>query len=697
MNSFKDLNSYSDEFVSFRSQDDYSIVWGNNLGNATIVANVSVSHNLQNRQLIDAVNNPLLPLVIQVNAPVDPNGVSISNIAYSGPNGNIVVENINNNQWLVGNIWTVNDYNEVFNNTSVSINNLRTDDFAYQTVVSDQLGETRTFFTTVDVVPFGFSRPGSVTYNEDQTAQITGMAITDISNLNYTCTFDLVPALAGNLLINSNQIQGNSVVVSGSRDQVNTVLASGIAYIPADDYVANSNVSVSVFNNSSNTSVGTANIQLLIGQTHADFSVPTSLGYSETANINVGTTQDGNIQITDLATNRQYSSTLTLQDAAIGNLYNGATLLGSTVTYTGNSIQVNNNLANVTFVPNSTANTSSIISYTQIQTTAGITQAANVSIPLTYQVPAIHINSGVPKPVGTRLDNNGGIGGNATPNVDFWAYQYRADSATPSNYTTPITSNVNLNDFRDLVNARFQPMGIRINSNQNAIPGPRTGNGILSRPLTRTPGSAGYFSMWVRLNKLHPYANFCRLDTGSNGGRTWIQSWNSNWYIVSSNDSDPGFFGPWRFFGPGRALSTRINLGPAPLVGEWTHIAVQVSNGTPGLEGNQVVSAWRNGVPLTQFFGINNNLENGSNWYGRLDFEYIKDFVIGAPLPPTVNISSPETIAVGLAPDKGQVFCDITVDDVYMTTQAIRNNLEPFTPVAQSWISPPAAMLLTGV
>jgi hypothetical protein len=636
-----------------------------------------------------------------VNAPVDLNGVAISNIAYSGPNGNIEVEKVNNNQWLIGNIWTVSDYNEVFNNTSVSINSLRTDDFAYQTVVSDQLGETRTFFTLVDVVPFGFSRPGSVTYNEDQTAQITGMAITDISNLNYTCTFNLVPALAGNLRINSNQTQGNSVVVSGSRDQVNTVLASGIAYIPADDYVANSNVSVSVFNNSSNTSVGTANIQLLIGQTHADFSVPTSLGYSQTANINVGTTQDGNVRITDLAVNRQYSSTLTLQDAAIGNLYNGATLLGNTVTYTGNSVQVNNNLANVSFVPNSTANTSSIIRYTQVQTTAGITQAGNVSIPLTYQVPAIHIASGVPKPVGTRLDNNGGIGGNATPNVDFWAYRYNLTQSQSSPpvfiYSTPITSNVNLNTFRDTANARFQPMGIRLTSSQTSV---RSGDGIQSRPINTPAGSAGYFSIWIRLNKLHPYANFCSLDTAASNipgiVRVWIQSWNNSWYISAGDAGNPGGQGPIIIDSNGPRMSTRINLGPAPAVGEWTHIAVQITDGTIGPTGTQVVSAWRNGVPATQFFGSQNQLQTGSNWHGKLYMTNIRNFIIGSPLNPTVNTSSTPFFS-GLWPEKLQVLADITVDDVYMATAAVRTNLQPFTPVAESWISPPAAMLLTGL
>lgn len=738
MNSFKQLNGYGEEFVTFQSQADYSIEFGASLGNATVIANVSVAHNLQNRQLIASFDNPLLPLVVQINSPDDENGVAVTDINYSGPNGNIVVENVNDNQWLIKNIQTVADYNEIFNNTSVSINSLRTENFAYQTVVSDQLDNLRTFFTNVEVVPFGFSRPTSVTYNEDQSANITGLAITDISNLNYTFTFSLVPTDAGNIRLNSNEDTGNTIVVSSSRDQLNQAFETGITYIPADDYDLNSNVSVSVFNNSSNTSVGTSNIQLLIGESHADFSVPASIGYSETANSNVGTTTTGNIRITDQAVNRQYTSTVTLQNSALGDLYNGNTLLGNTVIYSGNISQVNNNLANVKFVPVANAVVNSNIIYNQVQTTAGITQAANIQIPLSYQIPAIHINSGISKPVGLtvsgrpsawKLENFNGRAVNmlfvqsganvapATSDVDYWAWP---------NYT-------NLNAFRDTDNFVFQPMGIKLDQRSGTSAGIVARNfGIIDRDpedSNKIVGTAGYFSFWIYLNETHSYSHYCAIAAGRRegnvgSGENWlgIGSYNSNMFITSNATFNGPVGGTDRGEPVIRNFQTnnvtrfreRIALGSNPPVGVWTHIAIQISAGIPATvlqgsfsnpsipsDGTQVVSVWRDGVPITQFFGRRNTGFNGLTWPGKINFNALGRDKTTNQLneDPGFAFAGPITTWREDPIDGSQSFGqrpNIIIDDVYLAGEAIRNDLEPFTPVAKTFDST-ALGLLTGV
>jgi hypothetical protein len=641
MNSFSQLNGYSSVLISYESQADYSIVWGTSLGNANIIANASVSHNLPDQQPLISFTNPLRPLCVAISSPKDTEGRALSNVVYTGNNGNITLTNPNELQWVATGMNTVSDYNELFNNTTVSINSLRTEDFAYEVSATDQLGSVREFFVNVDVVPFGFSRPTSVTFNEDSNATISGMAITDIANANYTFTFSLSSAAAGNLVLNYNAQTGNVLTFTAQRDLCNTILGQNITYVPADDYVANSNVSVNIYNNTTSEDLGTANIALVIGSTHADFTAPASIGWSKTGNSSIYSGGDTLLAITDLAVNRQYTANLTLASTASGNIYLSDTFYGNTISLSGTKTQVNANIANLKFVPNAASNTSTTLQYVQTQTTAGINQA-NVAISMAYQPVAIHINSGgVELPVGTTIGQAGS---------DFFQYPTLARST-------------------DIY--RFGPMSIDM-----------TARGLQGEvDATITADSDCYFAFWIYLKAAHPYSVIARLTgaTGDTGFYRWFGTYgdtlcffqgtpfsNVNQLIASE-------------CGPPTQVYSFVNFGSLP-INTWTHVAIQRT------AGNATFACWKNGVPVNSFQTYGGGFVTGPEWANIYGMKAFTQFIFGNPL--FMSNTSCETWS--------PTSLNALLDDIVIRNDAPYTPGVAFTPTAEVW-GANSRQLMTGV
>jgi hypothetical protein len=188
-------------------------------------------------------------------------------------------------------------------------------------------------------------------------------------------------------------------------------------------------------------------------------------------------------------------------------------------------------------------------------------------------------------------------------------------------------------------------------------------NGITSRSETRAEGSAGYFSFWLYLNKTHTGNNALGLvssPTGLGGG-LYLNFYNGNLY----------WSGKQQVYEVGGGLAPRIELG-AQQVGTWTQYAVQITAGTTGPGGTQVVSAWKNGVPLTSFYSgyPSNTLQTGSNWDGKYYFTRVQGWTWGAPYPLQYN--------VGQQPD-------FLVDDIQVRIDAPYTNLQSFTPQPVTW------------
>ncbi len=586
MNNFSELNDYGAGQVTFQSQADYSIVFGNSLGNGSVTANNTVFFTLQNRQPIISFTNPLEPLVVSIIAQPDLNGACINTIQYVGNNANITISNPTAGAWVAQGMWTVADYNELFANGVVELPALRTDDFVMETTANDQLGNTRSFYTEVDVIPGGFSRPNTVSFDEDTTVQIDGMGFSDLADQNYTFTFGLVPTNSGNILLNATAQQGNTIVSTGTRTQINTRLQGNIAFIPADDYAANAVMAVNIYNNTTSTDLGYANIALQIAATHAESSYPSDITYSDVGNIAFNVWTSGNsFAVTDQAVGKNYSLTFNMGNTVIGNLYQGNTLGGSSVTLTGNKAAVNSAIGNVLFVPNGLSTANASLVFTQTQTTANILQT-NVTIPMINQIVAQHANDAGPLPVG-QLYTTGNAQAN-TANTSFSLSTYSGASGnvllqTLGNTITPAAARVT-------TNVKYSPISIRL-SNQTGLQNHRP---YLTAGST-VPDTC-YFAFWVYFNGVSPNKILTLFNSVGGGG---IPAGHAVLSIQFSGGS--GFVLPNDgYVVSGGYYTERLVLGGGFELNTWNHIAVQ--RGPTVASGVAPIAAWVNGQPQTSAF-----------------------------------------------------------------------------------------------
>jgi hypothetical protein len=597
VNSFQQLNSYGNANVTYTSGANANIVWGNSLGNGTIISNVSVTHALQNRQPLITFNGATRPIVVGINASSDAEGTTITNVEYIGNNANIVLTQVDILQWTLGNIWSTVDYSDAFSNSRVSIDSLRTEDFNYQTSITDQVGNNFSFYTNVDVIPFGMSYPTSVGYSEDSAGVlINPLEITDLANYNYTLSMSIASANSGNLLL-GNSYSSNSFSVTGNTAVVNPVIAN-VRYVPYADQTSTIPVNLIVYNNSTSNAMVNANISMVCTQTHADFSSPTFVAYTKVGNSNIGTTSLGNIRITDLATSKNYSSTLTAGNIFGGNLYIGNTAYGNTLTLTGNITGVNANLANIKWVPSGNIANSTTIQYTQTQTTNSILQG-NISIPLNYVQTTAHIESaGVEKDV-----LSGSYPLDLPAAADFWVYKGNI-GATPTGFYNGYYDSVTVSNFRNTTDFIGPTSSISVGNLQGAT----------SRvDSISDPYSASTFEMWVKPqmsgNSYVIGSVFCS-SAGSPpyyvGGGIRLEVFQGQLYGVLSDEVTNGANSPSsgavvQYKGP--AFNTdfwyqRVVLNDFSN-NAWNHIAVMRTAGT----NDSRLYIWVNGIQQNEQYG----------------------------------------------------------------------------------------------
>jgi len=678
MKSFTDLNNYAQTSVSYSSALDYSITWSSNAGPVTIEefegAAFEPPKQIQMLAAADLTRDVLITIT-----PSDP--AAIAYVQYLGSDSDISVASDGVGNWTVLGVRTVAQYDDVFDELSIGITPSYITPFDFTISLDDQMGDEILSWTVSVTVLVSevFIAPEQVNFTEDQNLRVANIAITEnfLFATNYSITISTEDPATARIAFAPGNVPANTwTVTNASKSSINSQLAN-LVLVPGADFTGNTYFDTSVTRVYDSETTGKRTLANCV-VTHAEFSSPSAYGWSENSTTQIGTTPDGNLRITDLAQGKNYSTTITISPASVGNLFTGNTSVGNTVTFTGNKTTVNNNLSTVSFQGNSSNKINGNVQYQQTQTTDGIVQG-NITIPLTYQIPAIHIFSNIAKPFGTRLASTGAYeGGNATANVDFWAYQYNTSNTvsggrTYLNYTTPSTANINLADVRSTSSYKYAPISVRV----------RPRYGIMSRMESRADGTAGYIGFWMKPNINHKHAIYGVVSTEDSvvyaPGSMYLHSYDNNMYWSNElqiyQPAQPGI--PAFFL-------TRIALGPNPAVDTWTHFALQISAGTPGFGGTQVVSVWRNGVPITEFRqggSGTDNLQTGNTWQGKTDFKRINGFKFGANVPVALLSGFPG----GFNDAIGRPAIDILVDDIVVRSDAPYTNLAAFTPAPVSW------------
>jgi len=662
MQSFTDLNNFANTPVNYASQSDYTIIPGTSLGPATVSAVEGSIFTVPKQQPMTTMTNLTRDMLIII-TPTPFSGVAF--VQYTGSDTGISVVSDEVSRWIVSGVRTVAQYDDVFANLRMGVSPgfSTVGSYTFTVGLDDQVnGVFATYTVTVTVTASTvFTVPALINFNEDENARVGNITIVEnfLYATNYTVVLSTENPATSQLALAPGNVAANTITLTNvTKANANQTLAN-VVFVPRPDFASNTYINTSVTRLYNNETTGKQTLAYVAG-TNPEYSAPTGYGWSENSTTSIGTTPDGNLSITDTAVGKNYSSTISITPANMGNLLVGNTVIGNTVTYTGNRTTVNNSLANVIFSGNTVTKQSGNVSYVQIQTTDSITQG-NITIPLNYQIPAIHIFSNIAKPFGTRIES---ATQPATANVDFWAYSYNQTSAINSgvryySYTTPSTANVALSSLRSTSNFRYAPLSIRVNGT----------NGIVSRTQSRAAGTAGYFAFWLYLNKTHTGNTALGYVSSPNGlgDGLYLNAYNGNLYWSGDRQiHTPG--------GAAGGLATRIELG-AQQVGAWTHYALQITAGVPGAGsdgGTQVVSAWRNGVPITEFrLGFpSNTLQTGLQWTGKNYFSRVQGWQWGAPLPSNVPASD---------------FVDFNVDDLQVRIDAPYTNLQSFTPGPVTW------------
>lgn len=695
MQSFSDLNNYSNTSVNYNTESSYVTSFGPSDGNVAITKYEGEKF-LLNKQisLLTATNITRDILINITSSDLD----AIDYVQYQGADSTISVAFDGIDTWTVLGIRTVAQYNDVFANLYVGITSSYINTFVLTVEINNQMNDpTQSFTITVTtILSTMFSVPASFSFNEDTLTSVGNISITETFAHPTNYTISIVPedTSKAKIAFAPGNVEVNSWTTTDTKANINLQLAN-LVFAPGADFSSNTYFDTNVIR-SYDSRNSTKRTDALIAVTYPDYTAPTGYSWYSNATTQIGTSSLGNLAITDTAANKNYSSTISISPTGMGNLYNSNVSVGNTITFTGNISVVNANIANVTFRGNVSANLSGNVHYVQVQTTNSLNQA-NIYIPLNFQYPSIHIYSNVAKPFGTRLNSDGSYtGGNATGNVDFWAYEYTTNTSysggqTYYSYNAPSSANVSLSTFADSTNYRYNDPGIRIANSY----------GIVSRTESRSNGGAGYIGFWMKTLKNHQYAVYGTIQDTTNIFLTEplrFGSWNNKMYVWQSeylydtNWTD----GTHTFAG----WDARIILGDNPTVGTWNHYAFQISAGTTGSSGTQVISAWVNGVPITEFYGRcyyglpTGLLQTGSNsTLKSFGFQNILGFKFGAPNPPPKRTG----LAVqGFNDSIGNPRLDVVFDDLVVRQDNPYTNLTSFTPVPMAW-GGNVTQLVTGI
>jgi hypothetical protein len=318
-------------------------------------------------------------------------GNSIIAPVYLGSNPNVAVFTQGTGQYSVIGVRSVSDYNELFNNLYVDTPDSSLTPFVLTANVNDQFGNTRSWTSNVTLsVNPGFTITGNLTYDEDKKANITNITLQDpggTATPSYNLTFSTANANVGLVQYDSGLVTDPAGVVITkqiARTGMNLTFSSGhFKFIPAADYTGNTQVQyVQQRSDDGRTWVG--NINLNIGNTHSDYSVPASIGYDQNKLANITTISITDLRPNNIDANIQYVSTVASGNTQVGYMrylgvdYNTLVLGPDTKT------NVNSALANVKFVSGAdySGNSNTTITYSQLQSTNNVQQATNVPIPV---------------------------------------------------------------------------------------------------------------------------------------------------------------------------------------------------------------------------------------------------------------------------------------------------------------------------
>jgi hypothetical protein len=263
-----------------------------------------------------------------------------------------------------------------------------------------------------------YAVPGSITYQEDTASNISGILINDVrpDRIDPSITYTITIA-AGNTsqgLVRFANVSSSSHTITNTKSTVNSVLsANSFQFIPAADFTGTSSIRYTQIQNQANiTQANAVSISMTNSATSGEYTLysntlPDGATLSthatwygqDTAQVLTGVAsgsplilqRTGDISITDaranLFPNTQYQVSFVMANTAQGNLfYRGGNVISSNITLTGTRTQINTVLsANIAtdgiyLLPASRETGNIDVLYTQINTTDGITQAANVVI-----------------------------------------------------------------------------------------------------------------------------------------------------------------------------------------------------------------------------------------------------------------------------------------------------------------------------
>jgi hypothetical protein len=377
MNSIIDLNTARN--INFTDQADYVIAFGNSAGNAIANTYTNSQFPMAKQVPITTLTSPVRDVLVNFTFPYS----NVAAVNYIGPYSNIGVINLNSETWQVQGIRTIAQYDEAFANIRVTDAGVAN---TYQgtTVVTDQMGNTRSWGTTVNVTSLPtVAVTNPLVYNENTQANVTNVTVVD-SAIGVVGSLTLQAAMTSAAYgqLSNTTTSGNTVTLTGNVASLNSQITAGnLKFYPYVDFIGNVANAISVNVISGNLTSNTATIAIQPGVVYPAYSLTINYSYTEDATTNMVW------DITDVDPRAtSYTSTFAQSTGTPGVFFiNGTSQgIGNAAVVTGNVATVN--AANVAFLPYAdyTGNVEILYSQSKVNSAYGtITQASNVAINLT--------------------------------------------------------------------------------------------------------------------------------------------------------------------------------------------------------------------------------------------------------------------------------------------------------------------------
>jgi hypothetical protein len=388
MNTIIDLNTARN--VDYNTQSGYEIVFGNQTANTTKEIFSHDTFDMSKCVPITTLTDAVRDVLVDFSFPYG----NVQTVTYTGPYSNVGILKINNTTWRAQGIRDTNRYDEIFANTLATDKDGGANSYVQTTTVNDQVGNTRTWSTTINVSGFPtISASGPLVYDEDIQANITQLSVANASvgsTRSWTLTANVANAQVGR--ISNATVMGNSVTLVGNIMQLNSQLSGNVLkflpYVDSTSSVANA---MQFIISGANTTVTTSTtLDIIIGQTHPEYSLTTSFNYTEDATTNMVW------DITDLDTRvSSWTSTFAQSTGNAGVFFinNVSQGVGNIAVVTGNIATIN--AANVSFLPavDYSGNIELFYSQTKVNSVFGnVTQASNVAVSMICPSPQTQYN-----------------------------------------------------------------------------------------------------------------------------------------------------------------------------------------------------------------------------------------------------------------------------------------------------------------